>query len=93
MVITKVQIEEEKGKIKLSAAKLRESILSFNETLESVQEVVDGLRVVANTNGGHRRSDQISQIANMEIDKSKIASIADCADNIVVVDSTHKEYI
>ena len=93
MIIKKQDIEDEKEKIKVTSSKLRDSITSFNETLDSVQEVIDGLKVVANTYGGHKRNDQISKIANIEIDKSKLASIADFADNIVVTDSTHKEYV
>lgn len=93
MIVKKEQVEAEKAKIRLASARLRESIFSFNETLDSVQEVIEGLQVVANTNGGHSRSDKISKIANMEIDKRKILNIADYVDNIVITDSTHKEYI
>lgn len=93
MIVKKEQIEQEKEKIRYASARLRESVLLFNETLDSVQEVIEGLQIVANTNGGHSRSDQISRIANMEIDKKKILSIADSSDNIVVTDNMRKEYL
>ena len=93
MIVKKEQIELEKEKIRYASARLRESVLLFNETLDSVQEVIEGLQIVANTNGVHSRSDQISRIANMEIDKKKILSIADSSDNIVVTDNMRKEYL
>lgn len=82
----------EKEKIKLSLDRLTDSVENFNSTLDSVQEVIEGLKVVANTCGGHQRNDQISQIANMDINKREIACMKEDISNIKIITDIHKKY-
>lgn len=70
-MVTVDQIEEEIEKIKSATDKLRESVANFNSVYASVHDVVDGLRIVANTNGGHRKADQIAALADFGISTKK----------------------
>lgn len=56
----------------------------FISTLESVQEVIEGVKVATNTYGGHQTADKIAKIANMEFDKNKIQNIASLVSEINV---------
>ncbi len=84
MIITEEQIEEEKQKIIVASRNLEDSVLDFIATLNTVQEVIDGVKIAANTYGGHQRADAVDKIANMEIDKKKIKIISDSISQINV---------
>ena len=93
-MITNEQVETEKQKIAVATKNLVDDVEEFLSTLESVQEVIEGVRVAANTYGGHQKTDKISQIANIEIDKNKIQNIASLVLEInVYADPNTKEKI
>ena len=83
-MITNDQVETEKQKIIAASKNLVDDVEEFISTLESVQEVIEGVKVAAKTCGGHQTADKISQIANMEIDKNKIQNIASLVSEINV---------
>ncbi len=83
-MVTVEQIEEEIEKIRNATDKLRESVDNFNNVYASVHDVVDGLRIVANTNGGHRRADQIAALANFGISTKKMDKIVTAAEDVNV---------
>ena len=83
-MVTVEQIEEEIEKIRNATDKLRESVDNFNNVYASVHDVVDGLRIVANTNGGHRRADQIAALANFGISTKKMDKIVTVAEDVNV---------
>lgn len=83
-MVTVEQIEEEIEKIRNATDKLRESVDNFNNVYASVHDVVDGLRIVANTNGGHRRADQIAALANFGISTKKMDKIVTAAEEVNV---------
>ena len=83
-MVTVDQIEEEIEKIKSATDKLRESVANFNNVYASVHDVVDGLRIVANTNGGHRKADQISALADFGISTKKMDKIVTAAEEVNV---------
>ena len=83
-MVTVDQIEEEIEKIKSATDKLRESVANFNSVYASVHDVVDGLRIVANTNGGHRKADQIAALADFGISTKKMDKIVTAAEEVYV---------
>lgn len=83
-MVTVEQIEEEIEKIRNATDKLRESVDNFNNVYASVHDVVDGLRIVANTNGGHRRADQIAALADFGISTKKMDKIVTAAEEVNV---------
>lgn len=83
-MITNEQVETEKQKIIAASKNLVDDVEEFISTLESVQEVIEGVKVAANTCGGHQTADKISQIANMEIDKNRIQNITSLVSGISV---------
>ncbi|MBD9098544.1 hypothetical protein EGP98_02930 [bacterium] len=84
-MVTVEQIEEEIEKIKNATDKLRESVENFNSVYASVHDVVDGLRIVANTNGGHRKADKIATLADFGISTKKMDNIVRTAEDVKVV--------
>lgn len=83
-MVTVEQIEEEIEKIRNATDKLRESVDNFNNVYASVHDVVDGLRIVANTNGGHRKADQIAALADFGISTKKMDKIVTAAEEVNV---------
>lgn len=83
-MITVEQVEEEKQKIVAASKNLEEDVAEFISTLASVQEVIEGVKVAANTYGGHQSADKIARIADMEIDKKSIQSVTDIVAGITV---------
>lgn len=83
-MVTNEQVETEKQKIAAASKNLVDDVEEFISTLESVQEVIEGVKVAANTYGGHQTADKIAKIADMEIDKKKIQNIASLVTGINV---------
>lgn len=83
-MVTNEQVETEKEKIAAASKKIVDDVEEFISTLESVQEVIEGVKVAANTYGGHQTADKIAKIADMEIDKNKIKNIASLVSEISV---------
>ena len=83
-MVTNEQVETEKQKIAAASKNLVDDVEEFISTLESVQEVIEGVKVAANTYGGHQTVDKIAKIADMEIDKNKIQNIASLVSKISV---------
>lgn len=83
-MITNDQIEAEKQKIIAATKNLEDDVEEFISTLESVQQVIEGVKVAANTYGGHQTADKIAKIADMEIDKNRIQNITSLVSGINV---------
>ena len=56
-MVTNEQVETEKQKIAAASKNLVDDVEEFISTLESVQEVIEGVKVAANTYGGHQTAD------------------------------------
>lgn len=82
MIIFKSEVEAEKEKLHLNIKNLRDSVNEFNTVITELDEVIAGLRVVANTCGGHAKTDKIAKIADVEFNKTNIESIALDVENI-----------
>lgn len=90
-MITNDQVKAEKQKIIAATKNLEDDVEEFISTLESVQEVIEGVKVAANTYGGHQTADKIAKIADMEIDKNRIQNITSLVSGInVYADSNTK---
>ena len=90
-MITNDQVKAEKQKIIAATKNLEDDVEEFISTLESVQQVIEGVKVAANTYGGHQTADKIAKIADMEIDKNRIQNITSLVSGInVYADSNTK---
>lgn len=93
MIVSRTEIEQEKSKIILRTKQLQDSVNEFCYAIAEVEEVIAGLKVVANTCGGHARIDKITEIANIEFNQSKIKSINNDVESITVLYDPVKKYL
>ena len=85
MIITQTEIEQEKSKIILKTKQLQDSIHEFQYAFSEIEDVINGLRVVANTCGGYAKTEKIRNLANIDFHQVQILSVIDDIQSISIV--------
>lgn len=90
MIVTQTEIEQEKNQIIGRTRQLQDHVQEFCSAISEVEEVIAGLRVVANTCGGQIKTERIAEVANLEFNQNMIQSISEDVSSIAVSASQNR---